>query len=350
MRILITWGSKRGGTEGIARLIGEVLEEKGFTVELLPPGQAARARGFDAAIVGGALYANRWHASARRFVNRREQDLRRVPVWFFSSGPLDDSAQQSDIPPVKQVSVLMERVGAQGHMTFGGRLARDARGFPASAMARTHAGDWRQPERIRAWAHGVAAELPVARPGIVVAQPGRSAARLLLHGLAGWGLSAALMVLLLKMGLTAALWLHAMLAPLVFVGVAHHYFGARGAHDPLPAALSFTGIVCAGFRVRSFPRECVRRHRRHRVARHSDLPGNLDDGHLDVHDAVRAHLATADVGALSAVRPTAGTQRTGPTGTTSWNFRRSRIMLPSGVSVITSASREPHATESANQV
>jgi hypothetical protein len=35
---------------------------------------------------------------------------------------------------------------------------RRCQGFPASAMAKTHAGDWRDPERIRGWAAEVAME------------------------------------------------------------------------------------------------------------------------------------------------------------------------------------------------
>jgi hypothetical protein len=37
-------------------------------------------------------------------------------------------------------------------------------GFPASAMARTRSGDWRDFERVRAWAARLATELPQARP------------------------------------------------------------------------------------------------------------------------------------------------------------------------------------------
>lgn len=59
----------------------------------------------------------------------------------------------------------MERVGAIGHATFGGRLAPDARGFPAAARAKRLAGDWRNESRIREWAREVARRLPFARPG-----------------------------------------------------------------------------------------------------------------------------------------------------------------------------------------
>lgn len=174
MRVLVTWASKRGGTEDIARDVGETLRNAGFDVELLPADAAERATEFDAAIVGGALYAGRWPRAAGRFVRRQAEKLRSVPVWFFSSGPLDGSADHRQIAPTRAVQTLMDSVGAQGHVTFGGRLEPQARGFPASTMAKTHAGDWRNPEHIRAWATEVAHDLPTARPRVAVAPPGGS--------------------------------------------------------------------------------------------------------------------------------------------------------------------------------
>ena len=119
MRVLVTWGSKRGGTEGIARIVGEALQHEGLDVDVLPARAAAKATNFDAAIVRGALYANRWHPAARRFVNRQEKRLCAVPVWFFSGGPLDDSAEHSAIAPTRQ--------GESAHGARGRARARDIR-------------------------------------------------------------------------------------------------------------------------------------------------------------------------------------------------------------------------------
>lgn len=159
MRVLVTVGSTRGGTEGLAEMVAEDLREEGFDVDTKPPRAVAWLDGYDAVVVGGALYASRWHKDARRFVRRHATELRTRPVYFFSSGPLDDSATSKDIPPVKGAAALMQRVGARGHVTFGGRLAPDAKGFPASAMAKKNAGDWRDPEHVRDWTRTVAAEL-----------------------------------------------------------------------------------------------------------------------------------------------------------------------------------------------
>jgi menaquinone-dependent protoporphyrinogen oxidase len=150
---------------------------KGSTSSWRLRGEVDDLSRFNAVIVGGALYANRWHRAARKFVKRHEDELRAMPVWFFSSGPLDDSAESRDIPPTKQVSMLMERAGARGHVTFGGRLSRDPRGFVASKMARKHAGDWRSRDHVWAWATEMSASLraaPQAQPRALPSRRERS--------------------------------------------------------------------------------------------------------------------------------------------------------------------------------
>jgi menaquinone-dependent protoporphyrinogen oxidase len=159
MRVLVTYGSKRGGTEGLAHMVADGLRDCGLTVDVLPPAQVRDVVFYDAVVVGGALYAFRWHKAARRFVRKHAAELRQRPTYFFSSGPLDNSAASTDIPPVPGVKSLMDRVGARGHATFGGRLSPHARGIPASAMAKKNSGDWRDRVQVRAWAQLIAHEL-----------------------------------------------------------------------------------------------------------------------------------------------------------------------------------------------
>jgi menaquinone-dependent protoporphyrinogen oxidase len=163
-RILVAYGSKRGGTAGLAAMIGDALTEAGADVSVSPARDIHSLTGFDAVVVAGALYANRWHRDARRFVRRNTAGLRMLPVWLVSSGPLDDSAAQRDIGPTSQVRKLIERAGARGHATFGGRLSPDAKGFPARAMAKTKAGDWRNPAQVRRWVAEIIEQLQAPQP------------------------------------------------------------------------------------------------------------------------------------------------------------------------------------------
>jgi menaquinone-dependent protoporphyrinogen oxidase len=130
VRVLVSYRSKMGGTAGIAELIGQALTDAGFQADVRPVSEVDRIEAHDAVLVGGVLYSGCWHRQARRFVKRQASALRTRPVWLFCSGPLNGSAAGA-IPPVPS----------------------------AGAMVKTHAGDWRDPERIRGWAAEVAMQL-----------------------------------------------------------------------------------------------------------------------------------------------------------------------------------------------
>ncbi|MEV6211847.1 flavodoxin domain-containing protein [Kitasatospora sp. NPDC051914] len=159
-RILVAYGSKHGATAGIAKEIGRVLDEEGFATEVLPAAEVTTVADFDAVVLGSALYMNRWQRDALQCAHRHADELARRPVWLFSSGPIDSSAEQQEIPPVAQVAEELERLGARGHVTFGGSVTAETPGFVARSMVRhDKGGDFRSPEHIRRWARQIGAEL-----------------------------------------------------------------------------------------------------------------------------------------------------------------------------------------------
>ncbi|MFE6828452.1 flavodoxin domain-containing protein [Streptomyces sp. NPDC057690] len=162
--VLVTYGTTNGSTAEIAESVAEVLRKAGLTVESLPARSAPGAARYDAVVVGGGLYAGRWHKDARRFVRRNRVLLADRPVWFFSSGPLDASAAERDIPPVRGVQRAMKRLGVRDHVTFGGCLVDGAKGWVAGMILRSgKGGDFRDFDAIEAWAQGVADALTPAR-------------------------------------------------------------------------------------------------------------------------------------------------------------------------------------------
>lgn len=168
MHVLVAYGSKRGATAGLAEMIGREFDTAGLPALVQPARKVRNLDGVDAVVIAGGLYANRWHKDARRFTRHHADALRHRPVWLVSSGPLDDSATTRDIPPVQHVTAAMADIGARGQVTFGGQLGADARGFPASAMAKKRAGDWRDQAHVHRWVSAVADELthdhPTASP------------------------------------------------------------------------------------------------------------------------------------------------------------------------------------------
>lgn len=170
-RVLVTYGSKRGGTAEIAAAIHEEMLGAGLDVELEPAAAIADISEYDVVILGGALYMGRWQRDARRFVKRHAAVLRARTVYMFSSGPLDDSTRERDAPPPPSVAKLMEVAGTTHHITFGGRLERDADGLLASAIAKKHAGDWREWHQIRGWARDVAAAVKAEPRRAIIVEP-----------------------------------------------------------------------------------------------------------------------------------------------------------------------------------
>ncbi|WP_433226824.1 flavodoxin domain-containing protein [Actinomadura formosensis] len=159
MRVLVAYASERGGTAEIAEWVGAELRRTGAEADVRPAGEVTTLDGYDAVVVGGALYAGRWHREARRFVRHHVGALAQRPVWLFSSGPLDHTAEEKEIAPVRGVAKFAHRVGARGHATFGGRLDPGAKGFMASKVAKQSAGDYRDRDHVAEWAAGIAREL-----------------------------------------------------------------------------------------------------------------------------------------------------------------------------------------------
>jgi menaquinone-dependent protoporphyrinogen oxidase len=148
-----------GGTAGLAEMIGEALRRDGVPARVLPAGAVRSLGGYDAVIVGGALYHGRWHRAACRFVRRHRSVLRAMPVWFFSSGPVGDAEQSPHIPPVAQVRRLMHSVGARGHATLGGRLLANPPALAAGFVPDPWLRDWRNPDGVARWVAGITIQL-----------------------------------------------------------------------------------------------------------------------------------------------------------------------------------------------
>jgi menaquinone-dependent protoporphyrinogen oxidase len=163
--VLVAYGSKRGGTREIAEVIAEELLNAGIDTELADAAVISNLTAYDAVVVGGALYMNRWHGDARRLLTHHAAELRARPVWMFSSGPLDDSANQHALPAPHQVDQLAHRIGAREHVVFGGRVPPEGGGPAGRAMAKNTPAEYRDRrdwDEIREWARHIAAALAVA--------------------------------------------------------------------------------------------------------------------------------------------------------------------------------------------
>jgi menaquinone-dependent protoporphyrinogen oxidase len=161
MKVLVTAASRHGATTEVAASIGAVLQAAGLEVHVLRPADVSGMDGFDAAVIGSAVYVGRWLEPARDLVEREKTALCRIPVWLFSSGPIGDPPKPAD--ESVDAASLTELVAARGHRTFAGYVDRKRLGFGEKAImaaVRAPEGDFRSWPEIEAWAREIAAALP----------------------------------------------------------------------------------------------------------------------------------------------------------------------------------------------
>jgi len=159
MQVLVAYATKHGSTGEIAAAIGATLRDAGLDVEVRNAREVRTLAPYGAVILGSALYSAHWQHDANRFVKRHLAELQRRPVWLFSSGPLDYSAEIADVPLTEHVAPEVAPIGARGHRTFGGRLLGGTPGVDASMLATHRIGDFRHWAHIEAWAAEIAATL-----------------------------------------------------------------------------------------------------------------------------------------------------------------------------------------------
>jgi menaquinone-dependent protoporphyrinogen oxidase len=159
-RVLVVVATKHGGTRGIAEAVAREFSEGGLTVVLQDAEHAPAPTGFDAVVVGSAVYAGRWREPARDWVGAHAAALRERPVWLFSSGPIGSPPFPPDEP--HDVHPLTQLIDARGHQVFAGRLDKELLNFGERAMVtamRAPLGDFRDWDAVRSWAAQVAGEL-----------------------------------------------------------------------------------------------------------------------------------------------------------------------------------------------
>jgi len=160
MKVLVTVASKHGATGEIGEVVADVLRDAGLDVETRAPERVDDLDGYDAVVLGSAIYAGRWQDPARKLVDRHAAALARLPVWVFSSGPIGDPPLPADEPP--ETDAIARRLGARGRRSFAGRLDRSSLGFLERTVTKAlHApdGDFRDWDAVRAWADEIGGTL-----------------------------------------------------------------------------------------------------------------------------------------------------------------------------------------------
>jgi len=164
MRVLVTAASRHGGTDEIARRIGDELERaldfQAVEVHVRPADAVDDVLTYDAAVIGSAVYMGRWQEPARRLVEAVAASRRELPVWLFSSGPIGNPPQPEG--DSEDAIALAALPFVREHATFAGKLDKHDLRLTERAVVkavRAPEGDFRDWTAIRQWARHVASEI-----------------------------------------------------------------------------------------------------------------------------------------------------------------------------------------------
>jgi menaquinone-dependent protoporphyrinogen oxidase len=86
--ILLAYASRYGSTQEVAEAITIDLRKTGLKVDVRPMSEVKTVEGYDAVVLGAAIYSSRWHPDAHRFLSKQQEALSRRPVAIFALGPL----------------------------------------------------------------------------------------------------------------------------------------------------------------------------------------------------------------------------------------------------------------------
>ncbi len=191
-RVLVVYGSRHGGTKGIAERIGEVLRTKDLDA-VVAAADIAEDRDVDAAdayVVGSGVYMGSWLKEPLDFIKRYEETMAVRPLWLFSSGPLPGSSKDTHAEdPIENALGPAEGPGSGGrkkieelsaithpldHRVFFGAFdphdppkafsERIVRMLPAAKNVLPE-GDFREWDQIEVWAEQIATALGIIPVG-----------------------------------------------------------------------------------------------------------------------------------------------------------------------------------------
>lgn len=164
-KVLVGYASKYGSTAEIAERIGKVLRDEGLQVDVLPAEQVGDPAGYQAVLVGSALYAGQWRKQAAQFLKDNEAKLAALPVYIFSSGPTGEGDVEElmagwTLP--SSLQPVVERIKPRDMVIFHGNADSTKLSLADKLilkMVKAPSGDFRDWDAIAAWARSIAAGL-----------------------------------------------------------------------------------------------------------------------------------------------------------------------------------------------
>jgi menaquinone-dependent protoporphyrinogen oxidase len=177
MKVVVVAAGRHGSTDEIGRVIAATLRKTGVEVDVSSPGDVDDIGGYDAAIVGSAIYLGKWVKAVRLFVAKHERELAGMTVWLFSVVPAGVAPATAHAPA--DIAGMQARLHPRRHAVFAGWRAPGGPSRSERALVKlrhVRGPDYRRRPEIVDFARTIAEELAapqrVSAPGSPAPSPG----------------------------------------------------------------------------------------------------------------------------------------------------------------------------------
>jgi menaquinone-dependent protoporphyrinogen oxidase len=159
---LVTYASKYGSTQEIARRIAKVLERQGIATTVQAVQDVRSIASYEAVVVGSAVYGGSWLPEANDFVEQFQKELTSKEVWVFSSGPASHDDPVKVLGGWHSPENLEETLAAirpRATALFAGKIDAaklSKQDYLVSSSLRGTGGDYRNWSVIEGWAEEIA--------------------------------------------------------------------------------------------------------------------------------------------------------------------------------------------------
>jgi menaquinone-dependent protoporphyrinogen oxidase len=165
MKALVAFASKHGSTKEIADYIAKTLEQHQIQTDVLYVGAVMHLTDYDAVIIGSAVYAGQWRPEAAQFIKVRTDILAEKRIWLFSSGPTGHGNATDLLGGFlfpENLEYHRNKINPVDTAVFHGNLDLTKLTLAELMIVNSYGGplgDYRQWDKIKAWADSIAATL-----------------------------------------------------------------------------------------------------------------------------------------------------------------------------------------------